>query len=119
MQATYQPTKHNIFNASGEITGYEIHSGHIKQMNGTHPLYQSKFGYDGAINEDPLIFGTFIHDIFKNTSFTRELINFLRRKKNLPELKTPLKDVESLYNNQYDLIADTIKEHCRIQLTPS
>ena len=58
------------------------------------PLFSSDQGFDGAISEHPLVFGTFIHDIFKNPLFRRTLVNYLRENKRLPPLTTPLIDVK-------------------------
>lgn len=115
-QVCYRQTKHNIFTSSGEIIGYEIHSGKIEESSEIIPVHVSQTGFDGAIIENPLIFGTFIHDIFKNVSFSRAVINYLRRKKNLKELQTPLPNIQHSYDKQYDLLAEHIQKYCPIKL---
>lgn len=110
-QKHYQPTEENPFKSSGSIFGYEIHCGEIKFGKSIKPLYSSEEGFEGAFQENPLIFGTFIHDIFKNPRFTREVINFLRKKKNLPLLISPLIDPEEDFENQCNLLANVLKEN--------
>ena len=111
-QVCYRPTAHNIFEDAGEIRGYEIHCGELVYGKNDRPLFLSEKGMDGAILEKPLIFGTFIHDIFKNARFTRSLVNFLRKKKQLPHLSTPLIDVQRDFENQCDQLAQILQQHC-------
>lgn len=115
-QVRYHQTKHNPFKTSNEISGYEIHSGKIEFVSRVKPLHFSEEGYEGAIMHNPLIFGTFIHDIFKNCHFTRNLVNTLRSKKKLDELSTPLLDIQYLYDRKYNVLSEQVNMSISIKL---
>jgi adenosylcobyric acid synthase len=115
-QVTYQPILGIPFNNTGEVSGYEIHCGEVEYGENVSPLFTSEHGFDGAISNNPLIFGTFIHDIFKNASFTRSLINYLREKKNLPPITSPLIDASAIFEKQCDHLASILEENFLIKL---
>ncbi|GAB4229679.1 MAG: cobyric acid synthase [Chlamydiales bacterium] len=111
-QVSYQPTPDNPFKNSGEITGYEIHCGEIEYGTTIKHLFTSTQGIDGAVSQDPFVFGTFIHDIFKNPLFTRTLINKLRTKKKLLPLTSPLIAPHENTEKQFDRLAKVLEESC-------
>jgi adenosylcobyric acid synthase len=55
----------SAFGDAGEIEGYEIHTGE-PIYRGALPLFESDAGPDGAIDAERLIFGSFVHDLWKN-----------------------------------------------------
>lgn len=116
-QASYQPTVHNPFKDCGKILGYEIHCGTIEYGENIKPLFYSNFTEEGAFSTNPFVFGTFIHDIFKNAAFTRSVINFLRQKKGLSELTAPLIDYQEDVEKQFDALAAELKQNTNIGLT--
>lgn len=111
-QVCYQLAHHGLFENVEEISGYEIHCGEIEYGENIKPLFISNSGVDGAILETPLIFGTFIHDVFKNPSFTRGLVNTLRTRKKLPPLTTPLINPEEEFENQCNNLVNILEESC-------
>lgn len=115
-QVKYQPSPANIFSSAGEVSGYEIHCGEVHYGKNCSPLYLSDHGVDGAISENPLVFGTFVHDIFKNPLFTRVLINHLRKKKGLMSLSGPLPNPEQHFENQCDELAQVLEKSCPAML---
>ncbi|MDU2543738.1 MAG: cobyric acid synthase [Klebsiella sp.] len=80
------------------VSGYEIHMGETRREAGSPPLLQlHKAGQsveDGAISDDGLAFGTYLHGLFDSDAFTRALLNGLRR--------------------QFDRLADAMREHIAI-----
>lgn len=110
-QVSYQATSHNPFKKAGSILGYEIHCGEIEERGSIVPLFMSDQGEEGALCLDPFCFGTFIHDLFKNSHFTRELVNHLRTRKNLPSLTSPLPDLTTDYENQLNQLAKILEDH--------
>ena len=117
-QVRYHPISDNLFKNIGEISGYEIHCGEVVYGRTDSPLFTSDQGFDGAISEHPLVFGTFIHDIFKNSLFTRTLVNHLREKKKLPPLTSPLIDTHGNFEKQCNYLANILEENCSLQLQP-
>lgn len=115
-QVNYRLTLNNIFKNAGEISGYEIHCGEVEYGKNDIPLFVSDHGYDGALSNEPLVFGTFVHDIFKNPVFTRSLINYLRDKKKLPPLNSPLTDANDDFEKQCNYLASILEGSCSIQL---
>ena len=113
-QVKYRPYLNNLFKNTGEISGYEIHCGEVEYGENDIPLFASDHGFDGAISNKPFMFGTFIHDIFKNPLFTRFLINYLREKKNLSPLTSPLIDTNNDFEKQCNYLASIIEENCSI-----
>lgn len=104
---TYSPTIRNPFSSAGTVHGYEIHCGNV-MLDDCHPLYEYDGGTDGAIHREKPIMGTFIHDIFANPKFTRLFINFLRERKNLEPLRSPLPDRAQQTELAYDRLADML-----------
>jgi adenosylcobyric acid synthase len=93
-----------------EITGYEIHMG---QTSGRDvPLLQvvetpeGKADYfDGAVSKNYLIFGSYIHGLFHNFTFTQALLNRLRQLRGLPvDTGMPVNE-----DRQYDELARIVR----------
>lgn len=108
-QVCYRAGGASPFTDVGEIRGYEIHCGQVEYGKHDRPLFISDSGVDGAICEGPLVFGTFIHDIFKNSQFTRTLVNHLRVNKGFKPLDEPFIDVEADFQTQSDKLAKVIE----------
>ncbi|MBI4180709.1 MAG: cobyric acid synthase [Chloroflexi bacterium] len=87
-----------------EIIGYEIHMGQSRSQNQA-PAFQvvetpqGKADYfDGAVSDDCLIFGSYIHGLFHNVNFTHTLLNRLRQLRGLPVTDTIAIDKDEQYN---------------------
>ncbi len=100
-----------------EISGYEIHMGQTESRN--KPAFQvletpsGKSDYpDGAVSEDGLIFGSYVHGLFGNSEFTLALLECLRRLRGLQgSLFTPRsKDTE------YDELAKIVRHSLNMDL---
>jgi len=96
-----------------DVTGYEIHMGH------TYGAYQpalrvvatprGKVDYaDGAVSDDGLIFGTYLHGLFHNAEFTRRFLNGLRRLRGLPDVKNSLVNQQEMYDKLADIVRNNI-----------
>lgn len=75
------------------INGYEIHMGRTELAPDVRPAFtilvrsgEKVLFPDGAVSQDGLVFGTYIHGIFDSDSFRRHFINTLRRRKGLEPL---------------------------------
>ena len=98
-----------------EITGYEIHMGQTANEN--NPLLEVKTTrsgrvdhFDGALNENGLVFGTYLHGLFDNTEFLHGLINNLRKLRGLTKSTIPPFNREE----QYDRLANLIRRNIDI-----
>ncbi|MEK7814050.1 MAG: cobyric acid synthase, partial [Candidatus Desantisbacteria bacterium] len=102
---------HKLLEAGLAITGYEIHMGKTTYGNGITPLFNISYPenrYDGAISNDGLVMGTYIHGLFDNHKFRRVFINYLRKRKGLP-LHTAIKQISK--ETEYDNLAALIREN--------
>jgi len=101
------------------VSGYEIHMG----TSTRHPSCRAATSLqrrgnaaipDGAISEDGLVLGTYLHGLFDSDTFTRGIINSLRQRKGLAPL-----DVEVSYASykaqQFDILSNAMREHIDIK----
>ena len=61
------------------VTGYEIHMGETVRDPGAAPA----FGDDGAVSNDGLVIGTYLHGLFQSPSAVDGLLSFLHEQKGL------------------------------------
>ncbi|MDR1359384.1 MAG: hypothetical protein LBJ82_00235, partial [Deltaproteobacteria bacterium] len=66
---------------------------------------------EGLIRGDGLAVGTYLHDIFENLSFTRILLNNLRRRKGLAPLPVVPGTYAEIRESSYARLADAVQEH--------
>ena len=99
------------------LRGYEIHMGETTLNAGCRPaLWLHKEGdrvADGAVSDDGLVFGTYLHGLFDSDAFTRAVINGLRARKGLPALDTALSYAQ-YKSQQFDILAAAMREHIDI-----
>jgi len=99
------------------VTGYEIHMGRSERGEGTEPafrIYERSAReaeiLDGAIRSDGRVFGTYIHGIFDNDSFRRNILNTIRITKGW----NPLKDdeIQTVFEQRekdFNKLADVVR----------
>ncbi len=96
------------------ITGYEIHKGVTEIIGDCKPLIVLADGrQDGAINESGNVFGTYLHGLFENNDFRRQLINTIKEKKGL-EKSEDVVDFAQLKDAEYDKLALIVRENVDI-----
>lgn len=97
--------------AEEPLIGYEIHMGRTNYKTVKHPLYIETTGeWEGAVNAEGNVFGTYLHGIFDNLSWTRELLNNLRQRRGLPEKSGPFSRTYREYKEmEYDNLAATVR----------
>ncbi|MDA8077879.1 MAG: cobyric acid synthase [Nitrospiraceae bacterium] len=99
------------------LKGYEIHMG---QSTGDIGMFRVKSaaGAPNSGNETPLLdgainrncWGTYLHGIFDNDLFRREIINTLRRRKGLAPLE-PCSFYAELVGEAIDRLADVVRDN--------
>jgi adenosylcobyric acid synthase len=67
-----------ILSRIGEVSGYEIHMGDTE-----HQGLAEAFTGEGAVSEDGLLIGTYLHGLFTNRSATYALVSYLCEKKGI------------------------------------
>lgn len=103
---------------STPVTGYEIHMGKTELKEGAKPfvkiekrLDETVDTYDGCINENGNIFGTYLHGIFDDMNFTRSFLNSIRREKGLDSIESQVSSFEEFKNQEYDKLAEHLRKH--------
>ena len=106
-------------NLSGkEVSGYEIHMGITKRNENSNNFVtvkqklEQKVNYQvGSVNKECNVFGTYLHGIFDDIDFTRTILNNIRKIKNLEPIESNVKSFKEFKNQQYDKLADYLREH--------
>nr|MCR5833319.1 cobyric acid synthase CobQ [Selenomonadaceae bacterium] len=83
------------------LDGYEIHSG---QSTTTEKIIAQKN-----------ILGTYVHGIFDNDDFRRQILNAVRRKKNLEPLKVT-RNVSAEKQKNYERLAKIVRDNLNMDL---
>ena len=100
------------------VSGYEIHMGETELRDGCRSLMQLHKGglsvADGAVSDDGLAFGTYLHGLFDSDAFTRALVNGLRQRKGLAALDSDF-EYAQYKSRQFDLLADAMRQHIDIE----
>ncbi len=103
--------------AGEEITGYEIHMG-LSHSARARPVFhvgetpRGKADYDdGAASPDGSIFGSYIHGLFHNPSFTRKLLVRLAEMRGINRTAAAAVDRDE----QYDELARMVRESLDIR----
>lgn len=103
------------------IAGYEIHMGVTTLGEQAEPLVeittqldQEVSILDGAISSDGKIFGSYIHGIFDDVTFTRALLNEIRQEKGLDDMTSKVQSFDEFKETEYEKLADVIRKHVDI-----
>lgn len=98
------------------LTGYEIHTGTAEFSSKVHhPLVITERGGErcyqpeGAVSGDERVFGTYVHGIFDNDEFRREMLNALRLHKGLRPRKN-CRNRQAEKQHSYDRLAAVVRE---------
>lgn len=119
-----QPDLAGVFAACQEhsLVGYEIHMGHTELGEQAQPfsILQQRNGEsinqcDGAISLDGSVAGTYIHGFFDSDGLTRSLLNSLRERKGLEPLLGAEFHYQTFREQQFDLLAASMREHIDIE----
>jgi adenosylcobyric acid synthase len=112
-----------LFKSRAELTGYEIHMGQTESGQKNHMFEITKREGtpisvpDGFVSEDGRIWGTYIHGIFDNDGFRRELIKLVRSAKGLGESDgNPMFDFNKFKESQYDALAALVRGNIDMEI---
>ncbi|UCE63356.1 MAG: cobyric acid synthase [Nitrospirota bacterium] len=115
------------------VEGYEIHMGvtqgedtrpcfraipHMENLTFNLPSQKQTEGdgqFDGAMSEDGLVWGTYIHGVFDQPLFRRQWLNRIRQRKGLSLVEMEVsKAVSAKVAGALDRWADHVKEHVNV-----
>jgi adenosylcobyric acid synthase len=97
-----------------EVTGYEIHMGQTssQKCQPSFRILETPQGeadyFDGAVSSDGFVFGSYIHGLFHNASFTHHLLNRLRQLRGLPIISAPPTNKQEIYDKLAGIIRQNI-----------
>lgn len=100
-----------------EVVGYEIHMGQTTadDYSRVFHVFETPDGradyFDGTINDRGMVMGTYLHGLFHNADFTNNLLNFLRRRRGLPEKQSTAAEKD----RQYDRLADLVRSSLNME----
>ncbi|KQC09303.1 MAG: cobalamin biosynthesis protein CobQ [Methanolinea sp. SDB] len=78
-----------ILSGMGTLRGYEIHMGETERVGAIEA-----FDGEGAVSEDGLVIGTYMHGLFENQSAVDALLSYLYGKKGLLYRPDPERDTD-------------------------
>jgi adenosylcobyric acid synthase len=111
LETTLEPEK-QLRNVSGRlaigdaaVTGYEIHAGRTVGPALRNPAVRLAQGPDGAISDDRLIFGTYLHGLFESSDACRAILDWA----GLSDAQ--MLDYATLRETALDRLADAVEQH--------
>ncbi|WCN38288.1 cobyric acid synthase [Aneurinibacillus uraniidurans] len=100
------------FAVGQEVQGYEIHLGRTDRGAGGVPLFTLEDGHtDGTLNEAGTVWGTYLHGVFHNRSFTRAWLNDIRHKRGLEQVEVDVKTEAEMREASYTELAALVRHH--------
>lgn len=110
-----------IFGA--KVKGYEIHMGRTGYLEETTPLVKITkrdglnftMEVDGAMSSDMTVFGTYLHGIFDNGIFTRNLLNKVRLNRGKAVYSQEVKDFWDYKESEIDKLADIVRANLNME----
>jgi adenosylcobyric acid synthase len=109
---------HSAVNATDIVQGYEIHMGQTRRgrVAPCFRVQQKSAGEDGAISEDHLVWGTYIHGVFDSPRFRRSWLNQVRKRKGLPVLPSEVSEgVSRNLSGAIDRWADHLEQYLNLR----
>ncbi|MBC8569305.1 cobyric acid synthase [Zongyangia hominis] len=103
------------------VEGYEIHMGQTRLKNGAKALCmlhqcngRAVYQPDGC--QRGTVYGTYLHGVFDNAEAAQGLLEALCLSKGLQVDETPVMEMERYREEQYDRLADAMREHLDMKL---
>ncbi|TCT15523.1 adenosylcobyric acid synthase (glutamine-hydrolysing) [Natranaerovirga pectinivora] len=96
------------------VEGYEIHMGKTEHLDNESDFILLEEGlYDGCVNQEGTVFGTYLHGIFDSHEFREALLEPIRRKKGLN--LNPSRHYRELKEEAYDYLGKVVNESLDIE----
>jgi len=104
------------------VKGYEIHMGQSERDADVKPFVniQTRLSekvdvWDGAINKDGNVMGTYIHGIFDDVTFCRTYLNAIRESKGLDALESDVESFDAFKENEYNNLAKIMRDNLDLE----
>lgn len=104
------------------VKGYEIHMGRTTLGKGARPFITitESLGrpvnyQEGAVDESQRIFGTYLHGIFDEVEFTRELVTNLLEQRGLSAQAGERISLEAYKEQEYERLAEIFRSHVNME----
>lgn len=99
------------------VSGYEIHLGQtILASDVIQPIYLPSENYwDGGINRQGNVMGTYLHGLFENQGWITHLLNNLRRIKGLKLKEEVGKSYQEIKDAEYEKLAEHVRKHVNME----
>lgn len=103
--------------------GYEIHMGRTLftgcsfggQAAGNGGEMEERWQRPVVWDENPNVYGTYIHGIFDRGDMAATVIDILAEKKGIKLESGGMEDYQSFKEKQYDKLADTLRQHLNME----
>lgn len=106
-----------------QLDGYEIHMGRTTRGSNALPFStivqtngEPENRLDGATNAENTVIGTYLHGVFDNQYWTRNLLNQIRSAKGMVPLVNTNVSISDHKDRQYDRLAEMFKENVDMDL---
>lgn len=97
-----------------DITGYEIHLGRSEMRTPVQPFITFRDGRtDGVYTKQ--IFGTYVHGIFQNRSFTRDFFNEIREQKGMVAISDEVLSDYDRREQAYEMLDQHVRKHLNME----
>ncbi len=96
------------------ITGYEIHQGRTRIVEGetVNPLFDDP--NLGVVGVDTQVWGTYLHGLFDNGPWRRSWLNHLRQQRGLKALPTGVPNYRDQREAMLNQLADAVEKHLNL-----
>lgn len=100
-----------------DVSGYEIHRGqtvlnkHAMPFATVYSQSEESQRFDGAMNDDGRVQGTYVHGVFDNLLWTRQYLNAIRLEKGLAPILNVGETVSEYKNREYNKLAQVLRDH--------
>src|SRR6266508_5136009 len=122
MARLFDPARFAQNDSDPVFIGYEIHQGETSLGSGTRPLFQlTRLGdaesrNDGAVNDDGIVFGTYLHGFFDSAEGLALLLAHWRKLRGKIISAPPVVDPLAERERCYDALADHFRRNLRMDI---
>ncbi len=122
MARLFAPARFAQNDSDPVFIGYEIHLGETSLGSGTRPLFQlTRLGdaesqNDGAVNDDGIVFGTYLHGLFDSAEGLALLLAHWRKLRGKIISAPPVVDPLAERERRYDALAEHFRRNLRMDI---